>query len=148
MIERARPTMAKHATRFGWPDLLDTTEAEKEPGGAKTPQVDMVCIGENDHGYRFGVYQDGVRWFACAVGKDKDGENLMFVLPNAGGEDKDREIRLAGAIAQDPEHGYGGVDRWFVSEELRGDPEDFRCKECQSTGCDGHCFDYDPGEEA
>lgn len=39
----------------------------------------------------------------------------------------------------DNEWGYGPVQRWFVHQDLRGRPEDFRCAECEEVGCRGQC---------
>jgi hypothetical protein len=58
-----------------------------------------------------------------------------------GTRDKEKAILMTGAIAQAREHAYGGIARWFVEEELRGKPEDFRCANCQVIGCRGDCFD-------
>jgi hypothetical protein len=61
--------------------------------------------------------------------------------------DRELVIKLTGAIAQSVEHGYGGIARWFIPEELRGAPEDFTCERCETVGCRGTCesedyFDY------
>jgi hypothetical protein len=62
--------------------------------------------------------------------------------------DRDRAIRMTGAVAQDVEASYGGVDRWFVAEALRGKPEDFRCAHCERVGCNGReCQDWDDPQE-
>ncbi len=80
---------------------------------------------------------------------------MLFMFPEIaenftmGILDRERAIRMTGAIAEDPESGYGGVDRWFVGEELRGKPDDFRCEMCERVGCDGiGCQDaiFDPGD--
>jgi hypothetical protein len=53
-----------------------------------------------------------------------------------------------GALAQDPDQGFGGVDTWLVPKKLRGDPEKFRCKKCSKVGCDGHdCEDIGYDED-
>jgi len=106
---------------------------------------DVVQVGENDLGYRFAVgaipdEDGGVRWIGYA-----DSDVGAFIFPGIceghmmGIKDRERAIKLTGAIAQSFEHGYGGVERWFVTEELRGKPEDFRCADCQEIGCDGWC---------
>ena len=69
--------------------------------------------------------------------------------PVLGVEDRRRAVILTGAVARDPERGYGGVDRWEVPPALRGDPEDFRCEDCGAVGCPGDCRygdcdDFDP----
>ena len=55
--------------------------------------------------------------------------------------DRATTIKFTGAFPQDPEQGYGGVARWFVPEELRGNPDEFRCPDCQLVGCHGMCTD-------
>ena len=111
----------------------------------------ILQVGENDIGYRFavGTIPDeggGVRWIGFA-----DSDVGAFIFPAIceghmmGTKDRDRAIKLTGAIAQSFEHGYGGVDRWFVPEELRGKPEDFRCQHCEMVGCNGICVDDDEG---
>lgn len=104
-------------------------------------------IGENDHGYCFAVGMIHGRWHGFAVGILENGEKMVFFLPGIseghllGVSDRARAIKLTGAIAQSSEHGYGGIERWFVPEELQGKPEDFICEGCQSVGCSGDCFD-------
>lgn len=110
-------------------------------------------IAENDHGYSFGVGRLGDRWTGFAVGDCGNGEQMMFFLPGIaedyqlGLTDREKVVKLVGAIAQAPEHGYGGIARWFVSEDLRGKPEDFRCAKCDEIGCPGECDDFDPFDE-
>lgn len=106
---------------------------------------DAFKVGENDHGYYFGVGRVGGRWVGFAVGDAGESGQMMFLLPGISEDyhlgllDRDRAIRMTGAIAQSPEHGYGGISRWFVEESLRGKPEDFRCEDCQEVGCSGDC---------
>ena len=107
--------------------------------------LERVEVGDNGLGYRFAVGSisdegGGVRWVGFA-----DSDAGAFIFPSvseghvAGLTDRDLAIRLTGAIAQSFEHGYGGVDRWFVDESLRGDPEEFRCFDCDQIGCRGDC---------
>ena len=50
---------------------------------------------------------------------------------------------LTGAVAQDPESSYGGVERWFVPPALRGNPEELRCQYCGGVGCSGErCYEW------
>lgn len=93
--------------------------------------TERVEVGENNHGYRFAVGKiAGDRWIGFA-----DSDVGAFVLPGMSEEyemglaDRDRAIKLTGAIAQSAEHGYGGIARWFVDESLRGKPEDFTCSD-------------------
>lgn len=110
--------------------------------------TERVEVGENGLGYRFAVGSipdegGGVRWIGFA---DSDEGAFIFSQISEGHvvgiTDRDRAIRLTGAIAQSPEHGYGGVETWFVEEPLRGRPEDFTCENCRSIGCGGDC-EYD-----
>jgi hypothetical protein len=66
-----------------------------------------------------------------------------------GIEDRAKAILLTGAIAQDPESAYGGVDEWMVANELRGNPDDYRCANCGHVACDrdGCAVDYDCYDE-
>ena len=100
---------------------------------------EQFMIGENDHGYRFAVGKVGERWVGYAIGQDG-----IFFFPMAenyimGLTDRERAIKLTGAIAQSFEYGYGGVDRWFIDESLQGNPDDFTCANCGSVGCDAQC---------
>jgi hypothetical protein len=107
--------------------------------------TDQQLIGENDHGYRFLVGKIGDRWVGFADGDLGDGKRMLFMFPaisedyQMGLLDRELVIKLTGAIAQSVEHGYGGIARWFVPEELRGKPEDFTCEHCESVGCRGSC---------
>lgn len=104
---------------------------------------DVTKIGENNHGYEFMVGLLGGRWVGFAIGSENGVRIGLFFLPNIqedfqlGVKDKTLAILLTGAIAQSAEYSYGGVARWFVGEDLRGDPEAFRCANCGSVGCDG-----------
>lgn len=104
---------------------------------------DVVKIGKNDYGYEFAVGRIGKRWVGLAIGDPGDGEKVMFFLPNIqedhqmGVKDKTMAILLTGATVQVKEHGYGGINTWFVGEELRGDPDILMCINCGSVGCDG-----------
>jgi hypothetical protein len=59
-----------------------------------------------------------------------------------GMQDKTMAILLTGALAEDPEHGFGGIDEWLVPEDLRGEPKDFRCDRCGDVGCAGRDCEY------
>ncbi len=121
-------------------------------------QIDEVLvIGENDGGYQFAVGRIADRWIGFA--RDNAFSRRaraafraegfapepagLFVFHEVGEDcqmgltDKGRAIRLTGAVACDPESSYGGIDRWYVPEELRGRPDDFRCEHCERVGCDG-----------
>ena len=108
--------------------------------------TERVEVGENDHGYRFAVGRlESGRWVGFA-----DSDYGAFIFPGMatgceiGTADRERAIRLTGAIAQSIEHGYGGVARWFVEDALRGKPEDFTCEECGEVGCCcGECLEGD-----
>lgn len=102
-------------------------------------------IGENDHGYKFTVGKIGDRWVGFADGDLGRSKRALFMFPaisqdyQIGLMDRELVIKLTGAIAQSVEHGYGGIARWFVPEELRGSPRDFTCEYCESVGCRGSC---------
>ena len=113
-------------------------------------------VGRNEH-WQFAVAKVGDRWLGVALeGKftrqARDAfqaqglpvpDDYMHVFAKVsdgfelGMKDKNRAMLLVGAIAQDPEQGFGGVDEWLVPEELRGDPEKFRCLKCGEVGCNG-----------
>lgn len=109
--------------------------------------AEPVKVGENDHGYLFVVARvtgtTGDRWVGGAVGVGRDGVAMFFVFPEVsdgillGMADRDEAIRLTGALAQDPEGGWGGIERWFVDGDLRGHPENYQCGRCDRVGCDG-----------
>ena len=97
--------------------------------------AESLKIGENDYGYESGVCWFGNRWHGFALGSSGN-EKMLFLLPECEDDRKtDRLIKLTGAVAQSYERGYGGIQRWFVEESLRGKPEDFMCEECGSVGC-------------
>jgi len=117
---------------------------------------DWFIVGENDT-YRFCIARtDGQRWCGFAVpmrspaerafqseGLDVSPQMVMILSEVAEGyqlgiQDRDKAILLTGAVAQDVESCYGGIERWFVPEDLRGDPDDFRCAHCDRVGCDGN----------
>ncbi len=108
---------------------------------------ETLMIGSNEHGYSFGVGLLSDRWLGFSIGDDGNVLPMLFVMPEIsedfqlGIPDRDRCIRMAGAIAQDPERNYGGISTWLVAEDLRGDPEDFRCPLCREVCCGG-CEDY------
>src|SRR5262245_31906220 len=102
--------------------------------------TDRFDIGENDQSYKFAVANIGKRWVGFAYGALENGDRMLFMFPSIseesylGLEDRELVIKLTGAIAQDYEHGYGGIERWFIPEELRGKPDDFRCEHCERIG--------------
>lgn len=131
---------------------------------------DVEIIGENDYGYRFGVGRLDTRWIGFALGSqyaeqvraalESEGlpvePGMLFTFPEIcedfqlGIFDRRRCVLLTGALAQDPEKGYGGIEHWHVPEELRGKPDDFRCPHCDRIGCDGReCGEdhFDPMNE-
>jgi hypothetical protein len=107
--------------------------------------TDRFEIGENDHGYRFAIGKMGDRWIGFADGDLGNGKRVLFMFPHIsenyqmGMADRDLVIKLTGAIAESLEHGYGGIERWFIPDELRGKPEDFTCEYCEGVGCRGTC---------
>lgn len=117
---------------------------------------DVLILGANEH-WQFGVGRQGERWIGFAFGRLEDGHGYLHVLTEVCDEpwlvdvtDRDRVIRMTGAVACDPEASWGGVAEWYVDEELRGDPEEFRCDVCGQVGCRGGCreddgFDFDDG---
>jgi hypothetical protein len=104
---------------------------------------EQVIIGDNRHGYAFAVGRVGDRWLGYAITRLG-----LFLFPGVsegvdlGMEDRDEAIRRVGAIAQDLNSGYGGVETWHVPEELRGDPGRYRCDVCGEICCeDDHDLD-------
>jgi hypothetical protein len=101
---------------------------------------DTVRIGRNDHGYEFAVGRSDERWIGF-VKEYEDGARGVFVFSGIhegyklGITDRDRAIRLTAAMAQDPEHGYGGISEWFVAENLRATPDEMRCEACGELPC-------------
>jgi hypothetical protein len=105
------------------------------------PLDKVTMIGRNEQ-YGFGVGQIGKRWVGFAVGHT-DEEKMLFFFPEImeefqmGVMDKEDAIKKAGAIAQDEEKGYGGIEEWYVEERLQADPEEFRCLICGVVLCGG-----------
>lgn len=129
--------------------------------------TDLCIIADNTHGWCFCVAKlNSTRWVGFAApprslaekafaseGLPVDPQMLM-IFPEVsegyrmGVLDRDLAIRMTGAVAQDPESCYGGIERWHVPEELRGKPEDFRCERCERIGCDGReCREDYSGED-
>lgn len=119
--------------------------------------TDNVLIGENDL-YQFAAGRLGGQWFGYAVGQINKNERMAFLLPGCDedsidyllpeiSDDDDVRnmiIKRVGAVAAHFEHGYGGIERWFVEEDLRGTVYDFECAECGSVACSpGDHNDYD-----
>ena len=105
---------------------------------------ETVKVGENDYGYTFFVGLYGSRWIGFAVGEEREKERkMMFIFPEIssngtlGVTSLDEAIRMTGALAEDVESGFGEIERWCVPEELRGDPDDYRCENCGAVCCDG-----------
>ncbi len=116
----------------------------------------ILSVGSNDR-WQFAVAKVGDRWlgvamecqFSRAVKVAFAAEGLavrsgyMHVFGEVseefelGMKDQTKAILLVGALARDAEQGFGGIDDWLVPEELRGDPDDFRCNNCWAVGCDG-----------
>lgn len=95
-----------------------------------------VPVGTNGHGYDFEVGLIGGFW----VGYARGGGGLFFFAGiskdhQLGVKDQREAILKTGAIAQDPDQGYGGIDLWFVPEDLRGKPDDYRCETCGEVCC-------------
>lgn len=109
---------------------------------------ELITVGSNDLGYTFFVGRLKGRWIGFALGtvQRPQGETgMIFIFPEVaeqfvlGLPDRDAAIRMTGAIAQDPESGYGGISQWLQPKELRGDPAKFRCPQCGRIGCQGDC---------
>jgi len=111
------------------------------PDGDRIEIEDALLVGENELS-KFLVGRVEGRWMGFALQGPK-GQGGMFVFTELhegtqlGLLDRERAIRLTGAVACDPEAMYGGIDRWHVPAELRGRPDDFRCVLCSQVGCDG-----------
>ncbi|MCE9605055.1 MAG: hypothetical protein K8U03_09170 [Planctomycetia bacterium] len=108
-----------------------------------------ITIAENEHWW-FNVGPitgtEPPRWVGYALGKQRvEGSLALMLFPEVsdgcelGLLNKWRAVLLTGAIAQDPASCYGGVANWFVDEQDRGSPEDFRCQRCGDVGCTGDC---------
>lgn len=116
----------------------------------------LDLIGRNAE-WQFGVARIGDRWLGVALESEptrlaraafaSEGlpfdKGYMHVFAEVsegielGMQEKTIAMLLVGALAQDPEHGFGGIDEWLVPEVLRGDPEKFRCEKCGDVGCGG-----------
>ena len=134
--------------------LWEADTAMTQSGSPAFELSETVLVGENDYGYQFAVGRHGDSWVGFAVGTTEAGR-MLFLFPEIssgvvmGIGSRDEAIRMVGAIAEDPEHGYGGIDRWFVNESLRGTPDEYRCADCGEVGCNGeecHYCDFDYGE--
>lgn len=107
--------------------------------------AERLDIGENDHGYKFAVGKIGDRWVGFADGELDGSDRMLFMFPaisddyQLGLKNRELVIKLTGAIAQSGEHAYGGIARWFIPAELRGNPKDFICEYCECVGCRGTC---------
>ena len=128
----------------------------------KIERVDL--IGRNDE-WQFAVAKVGDRWLGVALeSQSARAARLAFAsegLPvdnsymhlfgevsddfELGMKDKRAAMLLVGALAQDVEQGFGGIDEWLVTADLRGDPDQFRCKKCGKVGCDGRECEDDFG---
>lgn len=114
---------------------------------------DYLTVAENAS-YWFCIASIGERWVGLAAPKRSPAEaafadeglevtpQLLMLLDISDGfelgvTDRRRAILLTGALAQDPENAYGGIDTWHVAPELRGHPDDFRCRHCDRVGCGG-----------
>jgi len=105
---------------------------------------ETLLVGENDSGYEFGVGRIGDEW----IGFAKCGHALWWFTMQAprgrlGVPDRDEAIRQTHAYATAPENGYGGITRWFVQEDLRGDADAYRCPRCGAVFCNGECEKYE-----
>lgn len=111
---------------------------------------DALIVADNNCGYQFCVGRLGSRWVGYAVGATDDGERMLFLFSEIceghvmGIMSLEEAIRMTGALAQDPEQAYGGVDRWYVHDRLQASPDDYRCDHCDRVGCDGtECREVD-----
>ena len=108
----------------------------------------QTVVGTNARGYTFAVGLVGDRWLGYALG---GGGLFVFsevsrgVDLGMGLDDREEAIGRVAALAQDPGHGFGGVDRWHVPERLRADPEVYRCEICGEVLCDSDHDDYRDG---
>lgn len=117
------------------------------PPALQLQQTAMLAANDS---WTFCVGRMGDRWLGFAVGFLEDGAKFVNVFPEVsegaqlGIRDYARAVKLTTAIAQDPEQGLGGVEHWFIPPGARGNPDDFRCANCDRVGCDGEeCRDYD-----
>lgn len=120
-------------------------------------------IGRNDS-WQFAVAKAGDRWLGVALeGQATRAARAAFAsegLPHTQGymhvfaevsqgyglgmTDKCQAMLLVGALAQDPEQSFGGIDEWLVPEDMRGRPEMFVCERCGAVLCLGReCEDED-----
>lgn len=102
----------------------------------------ILKIGENAHGYEFKVGLLGDRWIGYA-----DSAFGAFFFPQVsegaqmGLTDKNEAIKRTLIVALTPEHGYGGVDTYYVDEALRPTPEELAAAE------DAVPFEYEGYED-
>jgi hypothetical protein len=112
-------------------------------------------IGHNCR-WCFAIAKNGDRWLGVAIegweltmvmeARASEGLTIkslwMHIFPHVsdgsqlGMKDKKIAILLTGALAQEDEQGFGGIDEWLVPEDMRGDPDKFRCKQCGTVGCE------------
>ena len=129
-------------------------------------KIDEIEVIARNLEFRFCIGKFGDRWLGVAIGAPiirleravfglpgpAIEDSYMHVFPEVseGGKlgmtDKNRAMLLVGALAQDPEQGFGDITGWLVPEDLRGDPDAFRCKKCGEVGCDGTECEDDFGE--
>lgn len=121
--------------------------------------ADAVIVGDNSRGYQFAVGKIADdRWVGFAIGRVEGQNKMLFFFSEIadadyrlGILDRDEAIRMTSAIADDPEHAYGGIERWFADPALRATSDQYRCANCGTVACQGAClyadpFDYDDEE--
>lgn len=107
--------------------------------------AEATVIAHNEL-YQFAVGRVEEQWVGYAIGHCNDHTRMLFYLNITGNnsidlglENRDEAIRRTAAMAQAPEHGYGGVDAWFIDEPLRASPDEYRCPHCEELFCTGQC---------
>lgn len=96
-------------------------------------------IGNNKH-YFFAVAKNGENIFPVALGQE---DNNLFYLP---GSDRNFDLKklteLVQAIALHPNHGYGGIDEYLISEDEKVKLEDVICRDCDEVKLICFCDDF------
>lgn len=132
--------LAGHATN-GVAKLLPRGSHDTWDPGTRYGMTEVEIVGENDHGYQFGIgWRHGQR-LGFALGWTGENQAVFFIESDpALTFIYERLISYVHAVACDPEHAYGGISRWFVDERLRTNGKEFRCKQCGSLACGGACM--------
>ena len=102
----------------------------------------LLMVGQNARGFEFSIGLLNHRWVAFVRRRMVYGTEIHIFraryesyTPSGSDLIRARVIGMVAAIAQDPARGFGGVDEWYVEEELRATPEQYRCPHCGKVAC-------------